>query len=268
MIAGIGSTKGAGEAAFSPLILCYHAISSSWKCPLALTPELLAAQVKHLLRRGYTPATLSEAMNQAPNRKSFVVTFDDAYLSVFDRAFPVLANLDVRASLFVPTDIVDSQGLMTEMIPIRPDWIGPSSELRAMSWDGVLTLDAAGWEIASHTCSHPEMTKIDEGLLRTELERSKAICEDRLQKPCSSFAYPFGAYDEEVKKAVAAAGYSHAVTLEQHVLQPLRGRGAMDLPREGMYPTTNWPKFMLNTSRTVRRLRLSAGFNALGKFWL
>jgi peptidoglycan/xylan/chitin deacetylase (PgdA/CDA1 family) len=251
-----------------PVVLCYHAISTSWSSPLSVTPGKLGAQVRFLLRRGYEARTLARAMDEPARGKAFVITFDDAYRSVREQALPVLAELGVPASLFVATEIVDRRGLMTEMIPIPKAWVGPTEDMRAMSWDEVRSLAAAGWEVGSHTCSHPFLTEVDGERLRLELERSKEICESQLQAPCISFAYPFGAYDDLAMEAVGRAGYRQAVTLEQHVLDPLHGRGRLDVPREGIYPSTTWPKFLLNTSRPIRRLRCSAPFSvAARRLW-
>ncbi len=252
----------------SPLILCYHAVSASWSSPLAVTPQKLAAQVRFLLRRGYEARTLAEAVSEPARKKTFVVTFDDAYRSVREQALPVLADLGARASLFVPTDVVDRCGLMTEAISIPSNWVGTADDMRAMSWDEVRSLAAAGWEIGSHTCSHRHLTEVGGPQLRFELERSKEICEGQLQMPCTSLAYPFGTYDVRAMEEAARAGYRCAVTLEQHVLDPLHGRGLMELPREGIYPSTGWPKFLLNTSSLVRRLRYSAWYSAAVRRWL
>ncbi len=261
--------RGEGHGAIPlPLILCYHGISPSWSSPLSVTPDDLAGQVRYLMRRGYEPCTLEAALEKPRPARAFAVTFDDAYESVRKHALPVLNRLGVVASLFVPIDIVDRQGLMTEIINIPAAWVGEEDDMRAMSWDGVRQLAAAGWEIGSHTCSHPELTKVASGAVRSELQRSKDVCEERLQRPCESFAYPFGSYDGEVLEAVEKAGYSRAVTLEQHVLEPLHGRGLRDLPRDGIYPTTGRVKLFLHGSRVVRSVRFSAAFSGFAKRWI
>jgi peptidoglycan/xylan/chitin deacetylase (PgdA/CDA1 family) len=248
------------------LILCYHAVSSSWSSPLAVHPEQLRRQLGYLLRRGWHATTLAEAV-AAPRRRTLVVTFDDAYRSVLDEGLPVLVELGVPASLFAPTDLVDEEGLMTDWIRIPPDWVGREEDMRAMSWDAVRTLAAAGWEIGSHTCSHPDLTLLPAAEARAELQRSREACEERLQRPCASFAYPFGFYDPSSMALVREAGYLQAVTLELRLLTPLHGRGLMDLPREGIYPTTNLPKFLVNSSVSVRRARFSGPFAGLARLF-
>ena len=97
--------------------------------------------------------------------KSVVVTFDDAFLSVFDLAFPILSRLGLPATLFVPTRKVGTDGPMVWRKMER--WLGGADEgeLVGMSWKEVKELDRAGWEIGSHTRAHPYLTQLDDDAL-------------------------------------------------------------------------------------------------------
>lgn len=246
------------------LVLCYHAVSDTWPSPAAIAPERLGAQVRYLLRRGYRPLTLSAALREAAPRKALVVTFDDAYASILRLGVPVLERLGVPATVFVPTDAAGEAGQMawSELA----QWVGGEheAELRCMSWEELRTLSSRGWEIGSHTCSHPHLTELAAESLERELSASRAACEERLQLPCEALAYPFGSYDERVMNAVAAAGYAAAVTLDERIAAPLRGRGPLEVPREAIYRETGWVTFLAKTSRAVRRVRVSRAYASLG----
>src|SRR5205807_6269636 len=69
------------------LVLCYHAISESWSSDLAVSPDLLEAQIRLLLGRGYRGATFYEAVTAPPAARTLAVTFVDGYRSVHDHAF-------------------------------------------------------------------------------------------------------------------------------------------------------------------------------------
>ncbi len=258
----------AGSLSVDVLILCYHAVSPDWRSFLAVAPDRLRAQVRLLLRRGYVPKTLAQALEGPRDERAFVVTFDDGYRSILDRGFPVLDELGVPATVFVPTELIDKTGLFSAL----PDDQLPSDqeELRCMSWDEVRHLADAGWEVGSHTVTHPHLPQLDDRRLRDELVRSREVCEQRLQAPCPSIAYPFGSYDRRVVDAARASGYKLAVTLESRLLEPISGRGPLSLPREGVFRETRLPKYLLNTSRQVRRMRLSrwyrkVAFGRLGR---
>lgn len=245
------------------LVLCYHAVSDNWPSPAAIAPGRLGAQLRLLRRRGYRALTLSEALEGGAPRRSMVVTFDDAYTSILERGLPVLDALGIAATVFVPTDAADSAGLMEWSELAR--WVGTEheEELRCMSWEELRRLAGRGWEVGSHTCSHPHLTEIDTNRAERELSLSRQRCEEELQRPCSSLAYPFGSYDRGVRELVAASGYGAAVTLDERIVEPLAGRGPLDVPREAIYRETGWLTFALKTSRIVRRVRISGAYARL-----
>ena len=80
-----------------------------------------------------------------------------------------------------------------------------------MSWPEVERLRDAGWEIGSHTRSHPKLSDLA-GQLATELaDRGGAASSS--SAPCASIAYPYGDLDDAVMEASRAAGYSAAGAL-------------------------------------------------------
>jgi len=246
------------------LILCYHAVSEDWPTELSVPPARLDAQLRFLTRRGYRPATLTEALRHPPEEKTVAVTFDDAYRSVIERALPVLSRHGAPATIFAPTAYVGGSERMSWSALSR--WAGTpfEAELGCMSWDDLRTLDAAGWEIGSHSATHPDLTALGDAELDAELVGSRAACEEALQRPCTSLAYPFGAHDRRVAERARAAGYESAVILDSRLAIPPRGlvrpgRPAemLALLRAGIYRGDGWPRFLAKTSLAARRLRSS-----------
>jgi peptidoglycan/xylan/chitin deacetylase (PgdA/CDA1 family) len=239
------------------LILCYHAVSDSWPAVGAIEPTALERQLRHLLRRRYRPLTLSAALAADPTERRLVVTFDDAFSSVLERGLPVLQPLGVPATLFVPTDFAAEAAPMTWSTLGK--WVGTprEEELRCMSWDDVRRLADAGWEIGSHTCSHPKLPSLERAEAADELIRSKQICEEELQRECAVLAYPFGLHDPETVEVAREAGYRSAVTLGERLLGARQEERPLELSREGIYRTTRWPHFLAATSPALGRLRRS-----------
>jgi peptidoglycan/xylan/chitin deacetylase (PgdA/CDA1 family) len=242
------------------IVLCYHALSHTWDAELSTTPELFERQVRRLLDGGYHPVRFSEAVTLPATRPVFAVTFDDAYRSVRELGLPILERLQVPATVFAPTDYIGSERPMAW--PGIEQWLdGPCEhELTPMSWDELAALAAAGWEIGSHTGSHPHLTKLDNLALADELDRSKAACERHLPGPCQSIAYPYGDVDQRVIAATAQAGYATAGTLPGRITPG----GALDWPRVGIYHADADRRFALKVSPRVRRLRASRAWDALG----
>lgn len=82
-----------------------------------------------------------------------------------------------------------------------------------LSWDDIKWLDKNGFEIGSHTMTHPSDLKMvyDEDL-KYEILSSKELLDSALGHPVKSFCYPRGRYDERVMRQVAEAGYLEART--------------------------------------------------------
>lgn len=247
------------------MILCHHGVSASWPTDFAIAPARLEGQLRFLLKRGYRPMTLGAAIDERPVGKTLVVTFDDAYRSVLREGYPVLAQLGVPATVFVPTAFATKQEPMawSEM----GKWIGTpfEAELDPMSWDELRELQGAGWEIGSHTRSHRDLTSLGDAEATAELRGSREDCERELQHPCVSLAYPFSSYDRRVKDLAKAAGYSAAVVLDSQIaipkgsmlFSPGAGADPFELLRAGIYRHDRWPSFLAKTSRAARRLRAS-----------
>jgi peptidoglycan/xylan/chitin deacetylase (PgdA/CDA1 family) len=241
------------------LVLCYHAVSESWPAKIAVTPSQLERQLRFLVQRGYRGVTFTEAATAPPNGKLLAVTFDDAYRSVFTHALPVLSSLGLPGSVFVPTSFAGSETAMTW--PGVEQWAGGhhSPELIPMSWEELGRLGDSGWEIGSHTRSHPRLPQLDDARLAEELQGSRQDCEERLGMPCLSLAYPYGDVDARVVSAVEAAGYRAAGPMLRGAAI-LRGTGMsvrLGWPRVGVYLSDSPSRFRFKVSPRLRRLRTS-----------
>jgi peptidoglycan/xylan/chitin deacetylase (PgdA/CDA1 family) len=234
------------------LVLCYHAVSSRWPSALAVTPDALERQVGGLLRRGYAGATFTEAVLGETNGRVLSVTFDDAYRSVFEVAAPLLARLGLPATVYVPTRWAGAAEPMRW--PGIEEWSDGvfADELQCMDAGQLSALANAGWEIGSHTVSHPRLTAVDDVALDKELRASRSGVEELAGQPCRSIAYPYGDVDIRVTTAAAAAGYAAGAALPTRPHRP----SAFAWPRVGVYPAdeVQW-RFAVKTSRTVREVR-------------
>jgi peptidoglycan/xylan/chitin deacetylase (PgdA/CDA1 family) len=132
-------------------------------------------------------------------------------------------------------------------------WLGGphEQELLCLGWPELRELADAGWEVGSHTCSHPHLTAIDDAQLDRELRASRAACEEGMARPCRSIAYPYGDVDARVIAAAGASGYELAAAL------PKRhgSRDRLDWPRVGVYHGDELRRFKLKVSPLLRRLR-------------
>jgi peptidoglycan/xylan/chitin deacetylase (PgdA/CDA1 family) len=233
----------------APLVLCYHAVSPDWPADLSVTPEDLRSQLEHLVRRGYRGVTFAQVATGNNASKAVAVTFDDGYRSVYDLAFPILEDLGLPGTVFVPAAHVGQSHPMSW--PGIERWVGTpyEGELDCMSWDQLRELADHGWEVGSHTLSHPRLPELDDATLQRELTESREICADQMGKPCGTLAYPYGADDERVRVATRDAGYEAAAVLR--LGEPSR----FSWPRVGIYNLDGAVRFRFKVSPAVRRVR-------------
>ena len=128
-----------------------------------------------------------------------------------------------------------------------------------MSWEELGGLAERGWEIGSHTCSHPHLTELDDASLDDELRRSQGglrgpprprLRLDRLpvRRPrrCAS-SRPRG-----------APGTGRPGTLPSR----MDSRDPLRWPRVGIYYGDDLRRFQAKVSPLVRGLRASRAWEA------
>jgi peptidoglycan/xylan/chitin deacetylase (PgdA/CDA1 family) len=248
---GYGRTDEGGVVMNDILVLCYHAISPTWPAPLSVMPDRFRAQLHTLADRGYVGATFTEAVAGRARGRRVAITFDDGYRNVLTVARPILDELGWPATVFVPTDFVGRDEPMHW--PGIENWLGSphEPELTPLSWDELRELDAHGWEVGSHTCSHPHLTQLDDDRLAAELTEAKRVCERELGH-CASIAYPYGDVDARVIAAARDAGYRAGAGLPAGRLV----RSTLSWPRIGVYHSDD-RRFRHKMSRVARGLQSS-----------
>jgi peptidoglycan/xylan/chitin deacetylase (PgdA/CDA1 family) len=243
------------------IVLCYHALSETWKADLSTTPQRFESQLSLLIARGYRPVTFTAAVTLAHSGRLIAITFDDAYRSVLELARPILDSFAAPATVFAPTDYIGAETPMRW--PGVDRWRGgpDERELVPMSWPELAALTKAGWEIGSHTGSHPRLTQLDDATLHDELARSKQACEQHIGAACTSLAYPYGDVDQRVVAAAARAGYRAGAALPRR----LDSRDPLCWPRVGIYQVDDGLRFRLKVSPALRALRRSAAWERLAR---
>jgi peptidoglycan/xylan/chitin deacetylase (PgdA/CDA1 family) len=160
-----------------------------------------------LHRSGFRTISFSQLFQGGliPEQKYVLITFDDAYRSVLRHAFPVLQKYGFSATIFPITDFVGKKNFWD----INLGW----RTFEHLDWSDIRQLAAAGWEIGSHTATHPDLTASSPQKISRELTDSRKKLEDQTGKPVKMLAYPFGRYNQEVIQHAAAAGYRGGCTM-------------------------------------------------------
>ncbi len=180
-------------------ILTYHSIDECGSV-ISTAPEVFRRQMQFLSENGYKVITLNELIDSlcehhTPLLKTVALTFDDGFQNFLTEAFPVLEKYGFRATVFLVTDYCGKNN----------DWAGNPPELppsKVLSWNEIKELHNNGIEFGGHTRTHPDLTKISDSRVESEIVESKAMIEDSLGSAVTTFAYPFGKFNSTVKRSV------------------------------------------------------------------
>lgn len=181
-------------------ILTYHSIDES-RSIISTAPDVFRRQMKSLSDNGLRGISLETMLRSATSSNAFpessvVLTFDDGFRNFYTTAFPVLQEYGFKATVFLVTDHCGK----------RNDWLGNPPGLateRLMSWAEVREVKSSGIEFGSHTRTHPDLTRLSETRVKREIVESKDAIENAIGGPVTTFAYPYGKFDECVRKLVA-----------------------------------------------------------------
>ena len=180
-------------------ILTFHAIDDR-PSVIAFAPTLFRHAMAKLFDAGYRTLGLLDLAHMIGQRRplpdrSFAITFDDGYQSVFEQAFPILQCFGFTATVFLT---IGEEGERTAAERL------PSMEGRSMlSWGEIREMQRCGIEFGAHTLTHPDLTRLSLKRLESEICDSKTIIEDALSAPAASFAYPYGRYDKRCHEIVS-----------------------------------------------------------------
>ena len=199
-------------------MLMYHVIAAppaGTPYPgLWTAPRAFAAQMAALHRAGFHGVTLDDVVDHWRRglvlpAHPVVVSFDDGYASQRRAAGPVLGRLGWPGVLNLEVHDLHVAGGLS------------AADVRALL--------RQGWELASHTLTHPDLTTLGPAALAHELRGSRRVLRARFGVPVRDFCYPAGRFDAAVEAAVRAAGYRAATTEVPGVARP--GDDPYALPR-------------------------------------
>jgi peptidoglycan/xylan/chitin deacetylase (PgdA/CDA1 family) len=179
-------------------ILTFHDIDQS-PSVISFPPQVFARGMANLHARGYRTLRLVEISellrkNEPFPARSIAITFDDGYSSVYEEAFPVLKRYGMSATVFLT---VGKTSVTTQSVNL------PSLEGRTMlSWPRIREMVKHGIVFGAHTLTHPDLTRLPSDRIKKEIIVSKDIIENALGTSVSSFAYPYGRYNEFVREIV------------------------------------------------------------------
>jgi peptidoglycan/xylan/chitin deacetylase (PgdA/CDA1 family) len=249
----------------NPLVLMYHAFGrrTEQEDPhnLFVRAEAFEAQLAALLRRGGRPldevAFLDGLERGSWPARSFLVTVDDGYVSTLEVAAPILARLEVPATVFVLPGMLGATSRWMPRMPDEP----------LLDGEGVRDLQRQGIGIGLHGLDHLSLAARSASELHQQVVGARRSLADLIGREPTLFAYPYGEHDPAVRQAVAEAGFRAAFAIYSaggRYAFPRVDVNSLDTPRtfrlktSGLFPLA---KAALDRTPALRR----ATHSLLGK---
>lgn len=210
----------------SAVLLQYHFVAEDTPRSTSVTPEEFAGHMDWLDENDFTVLALPELLNrlragESVPPRSVAITFDDAYISVHEAAFPLLKARGWPFTVFVNTAAIDAPGRSFA------------------SWAQLAEMQEAGATIANHSVSHAYLVRGDAAAdresdtafrarMNAEIGAAENRIEARLGVRHKLIAYPYGEYDRRVRDWVRDRGY---IGIGQHSGAIWSGSDFTALPR-------------------------------------
>lgn len=239
-------------------IIVYHSVDDSGSC-ISVRPSEFEMHMRYIKESGYKTLTLTEMVNIWKQKikepyKAVVLTFDDGYLNNYDVAFPTLKAFGLTATIFLTTDFIGKRCTW--------DKKGEIPDLPLLTWEMIREMDQYGIDFQPHSATHPHLTSLTVSQIEEEIRRSKQVIEERLDKECRLFCYPYGEFDERIINVLIKLGFIAAVAGQsvQEDLYSLRRIGSAHLTSPLAFKTALKGRFsayyfIKKTVRSLLRLR-------------
>lgn len=174
-------------------VLVYTTINSN-----NVTPENFKAQMNYIKDNGYATITLDDLYQYLSGskkipKKSIVITIDNGYSSIYRYAYPILKELNFKATVFVSSDSINSKDYLK------------NNELKDMVNNSI--------DIESNSTKDQILSNLNVSAQNTSLANSKKNIQDITGKEVKYLAYPQGKCSESTKKAAKDSGYLMAFNL-------------------------------------------------------
>ncbi|WP_150913010.1 polysaccharide deacetylase family protein [Marinobacter halotolerans] len=199
VIAGIMAVT-ASQAGADLVVLQYHHVSDTTPSSTSTTVSLFRDQLDLIEELGLEVVPLQQGTERAlagelEDTQQIAITFDDAYLSVYDTAARMLDEKGYPYTVFVNTDAVGRRDYMT--------W----AQLEEFRDDSSVT-------IANHSKDHGHLVqRPDESRqawrqrIELSLDGAQQALDEKLGTQAPMFAYPYGEYSEPLEAMLDERGW-------------------------------------------------------------
>lgn len=251
-------------------VLMYHHVGPSGESlypGISISPTEFERHLKLLRSKGYAGITVGQWIAYVRDglslpEKPVLLTFDDGFADLHDFAFPLLRKYAFNACVFV----------VTGQIGGRNEWDVAKgfAPVRLLDTEQIRRAAAEGFEFGSHSETHRDLTQLPEADMEQEIRNSRLHLSQLLDREIHSFAYPYGAVNETVRRVVCES-YAAAFSVREDVND--LSTDLCLLGRIDVLPGHTESLLRLRLAFPAsRRLKLATGFvrrltSSRGDFW-
>ena len=173
-------------AVTAPIIFYHHVTPGDPPNIYCVSADAFGQQMDYLQTQGYMPIPISllvKAIREGANLpdRPVVITFDDGNRDIYENAFPIMQKLGFSGTIYLVVNYLNQDPFL--------------------STDQVIEMAQAGWEIGSHSMSHPDLAGMQVATYY-EVATSKKILMADFNAPINTFAYPFAETDADITNQV------------------------------------------------------------------
>lgn len=223
--------RGVGQNKIKIPIIMYHYVEyvkddgDLIRKRLDIVPSLFEGHLQALRKANYetyfvkdVPAIFDGSIRYST--QSAILTFDDGYEDFYTDVFPLLKKYHMRATLYVIYDYIGRKGFLNE------------KQIRELIESDLV-------EIGSHTLDHIYLKQSPKLYADKQIIESKKKFEDRFGISIKTFAYPYGAFNNDNIESVKKAGYTAAVSVISGEIQSEENLFYLSRIRPGLFTPTS-----------------------------
>ena len=195
-------------------VIMYHRVASSAAehgiHGTYIDKDKFAQHLSYLKSHGYQTLTFNDLKDGKykerfnKGNKWVILTFDDGYVDNYTTAFPLLKQYGFKAVIFLLSE--STYNAWDADDPQRPE-----KRFALMDLEQIKEMQDYGIEFGAHTKTHPHLAHIPLAEAKAQILECQHTLEQRLGAKLTTFAYPYGDYNDEVKQIVKEAGFKFAV---------------------------------------------------------
>ena len=156
------------------------------------------------------PKNFERELIKNKNKRKVLLTIDDGFLSFYKNAWPILKEKKIPFILFISTREVGS--------------------FNYMNWEQINEINKEDFvEIGNHSHTHEYLVDESNDLIKSDIQKSINIFEEKLGKNSIFFSYPFGEYSVNFKNIIKSLGFKYAFGQHSGVIDETKN--FYELPR-------------------------------------